>query len=53
MAGRTVDFERAVALCQQLQPRILVAEPAGGGVACIREACARVPGLKAIALASD
>lgn len=52
VAGRTVDFECAVALCQQIQPRILVAEPAGGGVACIREACARVPGLKAIALAS-
>jgi NarL family two-component system response regulator LiaR len=52
VAGRTGDFERGVALCQQLQPRILVAEPAEGGVTCIREACAGVPGLKAIALAS-
>jgi len=52
VTGRAVDFERGVALCQELQPRILVAEPAGGGAACIREACARVPGLKAIALAS-
>ena len=53
VAGRTVDFERGVALCQQLQPRILVVEPAGGGVACIREASARVPGLKVIALAAN
>jgi DNA-binding NarL/FixJ family response regulator len=52
VTGRAVEFERGVALCQQLQPRILVAEPEGGGVTCIREACARVPGLKAIALAS-
>jgi DNA-binding NarL/FixJ family response regulator len=53
VTGRAVDFERGVALCQQLQPRILVVEPAGAGVACIREACARVPGLKAIALAAS
>jgi DNA-binding NarL/FixJ family response regulator len=53
VAGRSVDFERGLALCQQLQPRILVVEPAGGGVACIREACARVSGLKAIALAAN
>ncbi len=52
VTGRAVDFERGVALCQELQPRILVAEPAGGGAACIRDSCARVPGLKAIALAS-
>jgi DNA-binding NarL/FixJ family response regulator len=52
VVGRAVDFERGLALCQQLQPRILVAEPAHGGVACIRDACGRVPGLKAIALAA-
>ena len=33
VTGRAVDFERGVALCQQLQPRILVVEPADGGVA--------------------
>jgi DNA-binding NarL/FixJ family response regulator len=52
VTGRAADFETGLALCQQLKPRILVAEPAGAGVGCIRDACARVPGLKAIALAS-
>ena len=51
--GRTSNAERALALCEELRPGILVAEPAAGGIPCIREACARVPGLKAIALASS
>ena len=53
VVGRTCNAERALALCEELRPRILVAEPAAGGITCIREACARVPGLKAIALASS
>jgi DNA-binding NarL/FixJ family response regulator len=53
VVGRTSNAERALALCEELRPGILVAEPAAGGIACIREACARVPGLKAIALASS
>jgi DNA-binding NarL/FixJ family response regulator len=53
VAGRTSDPERALRLCEELRPSILVAEPADGGVACIREASARVPGLKSIALASS
>ena len=53
VVGRTSNAERALALCEELRPGILVAEPAAGGTACIREACARVPGLKAIALASS
>jgi DNA-binding NarL/FixJ family response regulator len=53
VVGRASNAERALALCEELRPGILVAEPAAGGIACIREACARVPGLKAIALASS
>jgi NarL family two-component system response regulator LiaR len=53
VVGRTSDGDRALALCEELRPRILVAEPAAGGIGCIREACVRVPGLKAIALASS
>jgi DNA-binding NarL/FixJ family response regulator len=53
VVGRTSNVERALALCEELRPGILVAEPASGGIACIREACTRVPGLKAIALASS
>jgi DNA-binding NarL/FixJ family response regulator len=53
VVGRTSNPERALALCEELRPGILVAEPAAGGIACIREACGRVPGLKAIALASS
>lgn len=53
VAGRTSDADRALRLCEELRPSILVAEPAGGGVTCIREASARVPALKAIALASS
>ena len=53
VVGRTSDGDRALALCEELRPRILVAEPAAGGITCIREACIRVPGLKAIALASS
>jgi DNA-binding NarL/FixJ family response regulator len=53
VVGRSSNAERALALCEELRPGILVAEPAAGGIACIREACARVPGLKAIALASS
>jgi DNA-binding NarL/FixJ family response regulator len=53
VAGRTSDTERALRLCEELRPTILVAEPANSGVTCIREACARVPGLKVIALASS
>ncbi|HET7808764.1 MAG TPA: response regulator transcription factor [Gaiellaceae bacterium] len=53
VVGRTSSAERAVALCEELRPGILVAEPASGGIACIREATSRIPGLKAIALASS
>jgi DNA-binding NarL/FixJ family response regulator len=53
VVGRTSDAERALALCEELRPEILVAEPSAGGVTCIRDACERVPGLKAIALASS
>ena len=53
VVGRTSDADQALRLCEELQPSILVAEPANGGVACIREASARIPGLKAIALASS
>jgi DNA-binding NarL/FixJ family response regulator len=53
VVGRTSNAERALALCEELRPGILVAEPAAGGIACIREACGRVPGLKAIALGSS
>jgi DNA-binding NarL/FixJ family response regulator len=53
VVGRTTNVERALALCEELRPEILVAEPAAGGIACIREACESAPGLKAIALASS
>ena len=53
VVGRTSNVERALALCEELRPGILVAEPSAGGIACIREACTRVSGLKAIALASS
>jgi DNA-binding NarL/FixJ family response regulator len=53
VVGRTTSVERALALCEELRPEILVAEPAAGGIACIREACGHAPGLKAIALASS
>src|SRR5689334_11357091 len=53
VVGRTSSAERALALCEELRPGILVAEPATGGIACIREATSRIPGLKAIALASS
>ena len=51
--GRASQAEQGIALCEELGPQILVAEPAAGGIVCIREATKRVPGLKAIALASS
>jgi NarL family two-component system response regulator LiaR len=53
VVGRTSSPDRALALVAELKPRIFVVEPASGGIACLREACARVPGLSAIALASS
>jgi len=53
VVGRTSDADKAIALCAEMRPQILVVEPAGAGLSCIREACARVPGLKAVALGSS
>ena len=53
VVGRASHAEQALTLCEELRPQVLVADPAAGGIACIREATARVPGLKAIALASS
>jgi DNA-binding NarL/FixJ family response regulator len=53
IVGRTSNPDSALALVEEFQPTILVAEPAGEGITCLRRACARVPGLKAIALAAS
>jgi DNA-binding NarL/FixJ family response regulator len=53
VVGRASHAGQGLTLCEELRPQVLVAEPAAGGIACIRDATARVPGLKAIALASS
>jgi len=53
VVGRTSNPDHALALVEERTPRILVVEPAGGGIGCLRQACARFPELKAIALASS
>jgi two-component system nitrate/nitrite response regulator NarL len=53
VVARSSDPDRAVALVVEHKPRILVAEPASGGIECVQEATERVPGLKAIALAAS
>jgi DNA-binding NarL/FixJ family response regulator len=50
VAGRAQDAEPAIALVEQHRPHLLVADPAGAGIDVLREARARVPALKAIAL---
>jgi DNA-binding NarL/FixJ family response regulator len=52
VVGQTTDPDRALALVEEFRPAVLVAELAGEGLNCIREACAKVPGLKAIVLSS-
>ena len=52
VVGRTTDPTRAVALVEEFQPSVLVAEPGTDNLAMIREACERAPGLKAIVLSS-
>jgi DNA-binding NarL/FixJ family response regulator len=52
VVGRSSDADQAVALVVEHKPGILVADPASGGIECMQEATQRVPGLKAIALAS-
>jgi DNA-binding NarL/FixJ family response regulator len=53
IVGRTSDPDAALALVEEFRPAVFVAEPAGGGIRCLRLACARVPELKAIALAAS
>jgi DNA-binding NarL/FixJ family response regulator len=53
VVGRTSDADQARRMCEELRPDILVAETAGAGVTCIRESTSRLPGLKALALASS
>ena len=52
VVGRTTDPARALALVEELRPSVLVAEPGTDNLALIREACERVPGLKAIVFSS-
>jgi DNA-binding NarL/FixJ family response regulator len=50
VVGQTTDPDRALALVEEFRPGVLVAELAGEGLNCIREASAKVPGLKTIVL---
>ncbi len=50
VVGQTTDPDRALALVEEFRPTVLVAELAGEGLNCIREASAKVPGLKTIVL---
>jgi DNA-binding NarL/FixJ family response regulator len=53
VVGRTTDPGSVVALVEEHRPGVLVAEPGGpDGLATIREACDRAPGLKPIILSS-
>jgi DNA-binding NarL/FixJ family response regulator len=52
VVGQTTDPDRALELVEEFRPTVLVAESAGEGLTCIREARAKVPGLKAIVLSS-
>jgi DNA-binding NarL/FixJ family response regulator len=53
VVGRTSNPDRALTLIEELRPSAFVVEPAGEGITCLREACARIPGLRAVALASS
>ena len=52
VVGRTTDPLHAIALVEELAPDVLVAEPEPDGLGAVREACERVPGLKAIVLSA-
>jgi DNA-binding NarL/FixJ family response regulator len=53
VVGRTTDPLHAIALVEELAPDMLVAEPEPDGLGAVREACERVPGLKAIVLSAS
>ena len=52
VVGRTTDPDGALALLDEFNPSVLVADSAGDGLVCIRKACAKYPELKAIVLSS-
>ncbi len=52
VVGRTTDPLHAIALVEELAPDVLVVEPEPDGLGAVREACERVPGLKAIVLSA-
>jgi DNA-binding NarL/FixJ family response regulator len=53
VVGRTTDPLHAIALVEEFAPDVLVAEPEPDGLGAVREACERVPGLKAIVLSAS
>jgi DNA-binding NarL/FixJ family response regulator len=50
--GRTTNADHALALIEELQPTLLVAEPGADGLSAIREMCKHSPGLKVIVLSA-
>ena len=53
VVGRTTDQAEALALVEELQPSVFVAEPGSGDIGVVREACERARGVKAIVLSSE
>jgi DNA-binding NarL/FixJ family response regulator len=52
VVGSAHDAEHALDLVDRHRPGLLVADPVAGGIECVREARARIPGLTAVALGS-
>jgi DNA-binding NarL/FixJ family response regulator len=52
VVGRTTERDQVLALVDELRPTVLVADPQTDGLSTIREACERVPGMKAIILSA-
>jgi DNA-binding NarL/FixJ family response regulator len=52
VVGQARELGPALTLVERHRPELLVADPAGKGLEAIRDARARVPGIRAIALGS-
>jgi len=52
VVGLTTEPDQALALVEELRPTVLVADPQTDGLSTIREACERVPEMKAIVLSA-
>ena len=53
VVGRTTEPSEALAMVEELQPSVFVAEPGSGDFGVVREACERARGVKAIVLSSE